>query len=233
MRRGCSLDLKRDIPDDPRYLSIIEHIQIQKQIINETKLIYLSLGTLTTFGIKNTGKFFKKVVSLSKLTPKWQFILSVGEFYDINCLGQLPPNVHIFKRVPQLHLLENTDVMITHAGLNTITECVFNEVPMLAYPLMTDWDQNGNAARIVYHGLGLRGVLKRASPKIMKKKLHKIFDNYQFYKQNLEKMHLKFDKKNNSNDAVKIIEQILINKTCDSLMYQNNNCNAKKTNIPS
>ncbi len=52
----------------------------------------------------------------------------------------------------QPRVLERTAVMITHAGLGSVKECIFHRVPMLALPLGRD--QPGNAARIVYHGLG-------------------------------------------------------------------------------
>ena len=45
--------------------------------------------------------------------------------------------------------------MITHGGLGTIKECILLGVPMVVFPLMRD--QPFNAARVAYHGIGLRG----------------------------------------------------------------------------
>ena len=42
---------------------------------------------------------------------------------------------------------------MTHAGLTSIKESISLGVPMIALPRF--YDQRGNAARIVYHGLGL------------------------------------------------------------------------------
>ena len=43
------------------------------------------------------------------------------------------------------------DIMITHGGMSSMTECIFCEVPVmgypLSYPLSVDWDQPGYAAK--------------------------------------------------------------------------------------
>lgn len=67
-------------------------------------------------------------------------------------------NIYIFKKVPQLIVLkEIADVMINHGGMNSIMECIFTETPMLVFPGSVLYDQFGNAARVVYHKIGLRG----------------------------------------------------------------------------
>jgi zeaxanthin glucosyltransferase len=44
--------------------------------------------------------------------------------------------------------------MITHGGTGSLRECIFFGVPMIAMAHMRD--HVGNAARVVYHGLGVR-----------------------------------------------------------------------------
>jgi UDP:flavonoid glycosyltransferase YjiC (YdhE family) len=50
--------------------------------------------------------------------------------------------------------------VVTHGGINTIDECVLNEVPMLVY---CGWetDMAGNTARVAYHGIGIAGDRQR------------------------------------------------------------------------
>lgn len=60
-------------------------------------------------------------------------------------------------------VLSAADIFITHGGLNSIHDAMRWKVPMIVYPIDENYDQNGNASRVVYHGLGLRGDFDRDS----------------------------------------------------------------------
>ena len=78
--------------------------------------------------------------------------------------------------------------MVTHGGMNSIVECIYRQVPMLAYPLNRCWDQPGNAARIVFHGLGMRGCLAGDSPSGIYRKIREIRRDYRTYREKLQGM---------------------------------------------
>ncbi len=67
-------------------------------------------------------------------------------------LPGLPGNPLGVEYAPQLALLEKATLTITHAGMNTKTECVKYGVPMVAIPVTND--QPGVAARIAWTGAG-------------------------------------------------------------------------------
>ena len=172
-------------------------------------MIYCSLGTVTNEDLEYCDAFFKKMLIVCSQNPQYKIILSVGKYYNINKLFPIPINLYVFQQVPQIDLLTRCDLMITHGGMNTITECVFAGVPMLVYPLSPNWDQPGNAARIVYHGLGLKGNMKRDNAKNISAKIHALIENYGNYKENVLKMKAKFEEMNNSKEAVNIIEGLI------------------------
>jgi UDP:flavonoid glycosyltransferase YjiC (YdhE family) len=56
--------------------------------------------------------------------------------------------------LPQPAILPLVDVVVTHAGNNTTTECFHFGKPMVALPLF--WDQYDNAQRVDETGFGVR-----------------------------------------------------------------------------
>ncbi len=55
---------------------------------------------------------------------------------------------------PQRAVLAQSAACITHAGMNTVLDCVAARVPMVAIPLA--FEQPATAARIAFHGIGER-----------------------------------------------------------------------------
>ncbi len=117
-----------------------------------SQVAYLSMGTQAWI-MKRPLEFFRKMFEVVRARPRLHLIVSTGRFVDVSPLAPFPPNVEVHERVPQLAVLAVADVVITHAGLNTVKECITASVPMLCFPVGRE--QPGNAARVAYHGLGL------------------------------------------------------------------------------
>lgn len=179
-----------------RYLQVIKSVCLIKQIQPETRLIYCSLGTVTSETGNRYEIFFKKMKKLCLLCPDCIFIMAVGLQYNITQLLPLPVNMYVFQQVPQMDILKHCDLMITHGGMNSIAECIWNGVPMLVFPLSLKWDQPGNSAKVVYHGLGIRGDIQKDAVRQIEKKLCRLKRNYLFFKRNLllmkQKMYFEF-----------------------------------------
>ncbi len=62
-------------------------------------------------------------------------------------------NVRVMEFVPQWSALVEADAFITHHGLNSTHEAIFNRVPMLSYPFF--WDQPALATKCQEFGVAL------------------------------------------------------------------------------
>jgi UDP:flavonoid glycosyltransferase YjiC (YdhE family) len=76
-------------------------------------------------------------------------------------------NVRLEEYVDQSAVLREADVFVTHHGINSTHEAIFNRVPMLSYPFF--WDQPALAAKCQEMGLAvplggsLRGRVSEAA----------------------------------------------------------------------
>ncbi|MEV7096219.1 nucleotide disphospho-sugar-binding domain-containing protein [Amycolatopsis sp. NPDC051045] len=80
-------------------------------------------------------------------------------------LGEVPPNVLVRPRVPQLPLLSRVDAVLCHAGHNTVCETLWHGLPLVVAPIRDD--QPIVAAQVVAAGAGVRLRFGRAdAPRI-------------------------------------------------------------------
>ena len=109
-------------------------------------LIYLSLGSL---GSADVPLMERLVDSLAK-TPH-RYVVSKGPQHDAY---ELAPNMVGEEFLPQVSVLPHMDLVITHGGNNTVTECMHHGKPMVLLPIF--WDQHDNAQRVHETGFGER-----------------------------------------------------------------------------
>ncbi len=121
---------------------------------------------------------------------------------------KLPDNVHLLSKVPQLALLPNVDVFIHHGGLGSVKEALHLCVPTLVYPITPTFDTEGNAARIFYHRLGLRGEISQDSPQQITEKIQELLTN-PIYKQNLQAFKEKTKAKYTEERVLALFEELL------------------------
>lgn len=120
-------------------------------------LVYAALGT-QTHRIATSSRFRALIRDTAALMPDYQFVLALrgGDGCDVP-----PPNNLVeLEFAPQLQLLELCDVAVTHGGLGTLKEAFYFGKPVLVFP--GGFDQPGNAARVIHHGLGHVGALENA-----------------------------------------------------------------------
>jgi zeaxanthin glucosyltransferase len=193
--------------DEGRLKTVVEDILIEKEKNPQVKLVYCSLGTVSANYLKTCKKFFNDIARVCIKNPDFRIILSVGKFFNISDIISIPQNLYVFDNVPQSALLEHCDIVINHGGINTIVECIVAEKPMIVYPLSLDWDQPGCAARVVYHSIGVKGVIRRANAKSIERLIKKVIAQEEFYVENVRKLKAKFVDK--SLYTIELIDRII------------------------
>jgi zeaxanthin glucosyltransferase len=79
---------------------------------------------------------------------------------------------------PQRAVLERADVVVSHAGVNTVLDAIATRTPILALPIA--FDHPGMAARMVHAGIGLRASYRFATPASLARLLRRLLDEPQF-----------------------------------------------------
>jgi MGT family glycosyltransferase len=112
----------------------------------KSPLIYFSLGSLGSADVA----LMQRVISCLAATP-YRYIVSKG---PLHAEIELAPNMAGAEFLPQTSVLPLCQLVITHGGNNTVTECLHFGKPMVVLPLF--WDQYDNAQRMDELGLGIR-----------------------------------------------------------------------------
>ena len=169
----------------------------------QSKLIYCGFGA---YHSGDTGFLIKLIGALGENTS-WKVILGLGDRVEPSSLGRLPSNIFAFNWVPQLRALKFADCAVIHGGISSINECIALGVPMLVFPFNA-MDQNGNAARVAYHHVGIVGDRNNDNSVEIRKNVETLL-NDTTYASNILQMRSYFDRDRRENKAVKTIESMI------------------------
>jgi len=117
--------------------------------------VLVSVGTLAA-GL--AGDFYQRVLAALGGRTDLQVIVVA----DPETLPEPPANVLVRARVPMLRLMPRLSAVISHGGLNTVSEALSFGVPLVLAPIRHD--QPLNAGMVCAAGAGLRVNFVRASP---------------------------------------------------------------------
>jgi MGT family glycosyltransferase len=109
-------------------------------------LIYLSLGSLASADVALMQGLVDTLAG-----TRHRVIVSKGPQHEAL---RLADNMTGAEFLPQASILPQVDLVITHGGNNTVTECLHFGKPMVALPVF--WDQYDNAQRVHETGFGIR-----------------------------------------------------------------------------
>ena len=117
-------------------------------------VVLVSLGSSYT----DQPEFYRECVAAFADREGWHLVLQVGRRIDLDVLGEVPDGVEVHRWVPQLAILREADLFVTHAGMGGSGEGLLTATPMIVVP--QDVDQFANADSLV--GLGVARRLDTA-----------------------------------------------------------------------
>ncbi len=141
-----------------------------------SKLIYITLGTI----LNNNIDFYNQCIDAFRNTD-YQVVLSIGSKTEVSSLQPLPENIIARNYVPQLELLKHAQLMISHGGLNSVSESLYFGVPVIAIPLAND--QPAVAKRLQELGAGLSIKLEDITPESLRYHADTILSAPSYYEQ--------------------------------------------------
>jgi UDP:flavonoid glycosyltransferase YjiC (YdhE family) len=208
-----------------RHFYVEASVELQRKDINfawhrisdEKPLVYCSLGTQSHWSLKGEDNgfnqrvrrnFLRNVIEAMWSKQDWQLVIAVGGHLGPEDFSATP-NVIVVSHAPQLEILKRASVLITHGGLNTIKESILLGVPMVVFPMAID--QPGNAARVAYHRIGVRGSMASATAASIQAMVSRVY-NDPTYKNNIDRMSRIFKRREEEGQAVKLIESHIPNQ---------------------
>ncbi len=112
------------------------------------RVLLISLGS----AYNHEPKFYRQCYDAFGDLDGWHVVLNIGQSVDGSELGEAPRNFSLHRWLPQLSVLQRTDVFVTHAGMGSTVQGIWCGVPMLAVPQALD--QFVNADSIARLGIG-------------------------------------------------------------------------------
>ena len=194
------LENRKDPRIDTLTLDRLQAIFEEKQTTSRP-LIYCSLSTMT----ESDQAFIQRLLDALAGRPQWMMILSLGGSELDHSSLSFPSNVYPFNWLPQLRVLQQADCSINHGGIHTINECIHFRVPMLVYS-GKKFDQNGCAARIAFHRVGIVGDKDQDDVHQIQDRIEKILGN-PIFQSKIDDIH--FHYKKHKHLLVQQVEQFL------------------------
>lgn len=97
------------------------------------RVVYVSLGTV----FNDNLPFFQTCLK-ALAGSEYTVVMSIGKRVNMTDLGDIPANFIARPFVPQLAVLQHAAVFVTHGGMNSVSEGLMHQVPLVMCPQSAD-----------------------------------------------------------------------------------------------
>ncbi|AKG34774.1 macrolide family glycosyltransferase [Paenibacillus durus] len=170
-------------------------------LLKDKKVLYISMGTV----LDHVEQFFNTCIdAFSDFEGK--VVIAAGEKADFTKIKQAPENFIISPYVPQLEVLNVSDVIVTHGGMNSVNEAIHYNVPLVVIP--HDKDQPMVAQRLTELGAGYRLSKDNIDAHSLRKAVNEVLTNSE-YKEAISQINDSFHMSGGPEKAIGVIDSFL------------------------
>ncbi|MVM31695.1 glycosyl transferase [Spirosoma sp. HMF4905] len=167
------------------------------------KVIYISMGTIFGNHSQTLNQLFFEAFRDTDYV-----VVMAAHNVDLSTYT-VPSNFIIRDYVPQLELLKHTSIAITHAGMNSIGDLLYNEVPFVAIPLGADQFYMANRAAEL--GATLVLDINTITAEAIKEAVDQVL-THSLYRENIHKISASFKEAGGYKKAVAAIFELMRQK---------------------
>jgi MGT family glycosyltransferase len=171
------------------------------------KVIYISLGTVfSSYDLTLYDIFFQSFANFDGVIVMAAYNVDLSQF-------DIPENFIVRNYIPQFEVLQYTDAAITHAGMNSISELVYHNIPFVALPMGAD--QPALAKRAEELGAAVSLDVNKLTPEVLRNSVEKVLHDPS-YLEKLTKISDSFKEAGGYKKAVKeILKLKKVKGICD------------------
>ncbi|MBL6010620.1 glycosyl transferase family 1 [Bacillus halotolerans] len=138
--------------------------------IDNENVLFISMGTI----FNNQKEFFNQCLEVCK-DFDGKVVLSIGKHVKQSELNDIPHNFIVRPYVPQLEILKRASLFVTHGGMNSTSEGLYFETPLIVIPMGADQFAVGKQVEQV----GAGKVLKKEqlSENLLKETIQEVISN--------------------------------------------------------
>jgi MGT family glycosyltransferase len=169
--------------------------------LKDQEVLYISMGTV----LQGFEDFYQTCAEAFQ-NFDGKVVISVGKSTDITNLKELPDNFIVRHYVPQLEVLQHTSLFITHGGMNSVSEALYYEVPLVVIPQTSDQPMIAN--RLQELGAGYQIDPNEVNAKKLREAVQTVLSDPS-YLENTKKINKSFKQSGGVEKSLKAIDKHL------------------------